>query len=294
MKPLRRRLEESRSQGLPWEALERDYVLSWLLAGLASHDELESTLVFKGGSCLRKCYGQDRFSEDLDFSTQGSAPQGDDLENAINAAARIAEKMVRPFAPVKLEVERYEEKKPHPEKQEAFTVRATLPWHRNNYQTRVKIEVSRQEKLLWAPEKRALVHPYGEPLESRPLTYAPEEIIAEKLRAILQHAQRHATRGWSRSRGRDFYDLWCLLLQTEPVPIRDSPERFTILLHEKCLSKDVDFEGPETFFPPGIIDNVRRTWESSLGSVVNKLPSFDEVKLGLRETLEGLLISTTA
>ena len=39
---------------------ERDYVLAWLLAGMATED---FGLVFKGGTCLRRCY---RYSEDLD------------------------------------------------------------------------------------------------------------------------------------------------------------------------------------------------------------------------------------
>jgi hypothetical protein len=35
MKPLRIRLQGARKRlGIPWEVLERDYVLSWLLAGL--------------------------------------------------------------------------------------------------------------------------------------------------------------------------------------------------------------------------------------------------------------------
>ena len=36
MKPLRNRLQEARKRlGLPWEILEKDYVLSWLLAGIS-------------------------------------------------------------------------------------------------------------------------------------------------------------------------------------------------------------------------------------------------------------------
>ena len=34
MKPLRTRLQEARKRlGIPWEVLERDYLLSWVLAG---------------------------------------------------------------------------------------------------------------------------------------------------------------------------------------------------------------------------------------------------------------------
>jgi hypothetical protein len=42
-------LQEARQRhGLPWEVLERDYLLSWVLAGIQRVDALNSTLVFKG------------------------------------------------------------------------------------------------------------------------------------------------------------------------------------------------------------------------------------------------------
>jgi predicted nucleotidyltransferase component of viral defense system len=57
MKPLRTRLQEARNRlGIPWEVLERDYLLSWILAGIAQEELLRETLVFKGGTALRKCY----------------------------------------------------------------------------------------------------------------------------------------------------------------------------------------------------------------------------------------------
>lgn len=49
------------------DVIEKDYVLGWLLAGIAAHPALDGW-VFKGGTCLRKCYFETyRFSEDLDF-----------------------------------------------------------------------------------------------------------------------------------------------------------------------------------------------------------------------------------
>jgi len=76
MKPLRNRLQVARKRlGIPWEVLERDYVLSWLLAGISNVDALHDTLVFKGGTALKKCFfGDYRFSEDLDFSAIGDVP----------------------------------------------------------------------------------------------------------------------------------------------------------------------------------------------------------------------------
>jgi len=57
MKPLQIRLQEARKRlGLPWEILERDYLLSWVLTGIAQVESLRDTLVFKGGTALKKCY----------------------------------------------------------------------------------------------------------------------------------------------------------------------------------------------------------------------------------------------
>jgi predicted nucleotidyltransferase component of viral defense system len=51
------------------EIVEKDYVLGWVLAGIAAHAELSASWVFKGGTCLKKAYFETyRFSEDLDFT----------------------------------------------------------------------------------------------------------------------------------------------------------------------------------------------------------------------------------
>lgn len=51
------------------DVIEKDYVLGWLLAGIFEHALLKDKWVFKGGTCLKKCYFETyRFSEDLDFT----------------------------------------------------------------------------------------------------------------------------------------------------------------------------------------------------------------------------------
>jgi len=53
--------------GVSEGAQEKDYVLAWLLAARATLGP--SSLVFKGGTALRRCYFPGyRYSEDLDFS----------------------------------------------------------------------------------------------------------------------------------------------------------------------------------------------------------------------------------
>ena len=132
MKPLRIRLQEARERlGVPWEVLERDYLLSWLLAGILKVDGLKDSLIFKGGTALKKCYfGDYRFSEDLDFTAQSSAPRGPAMEEAVREACSRAVGLLDPYAPVEIACERHVEREPHPTGQEAFDVRARFPWHR--------------------------------------------------------------------------------------------------------------------------------------------------------------------
>ena len=49
--------------------VEKDNVLGWMLAGIYGHEDLAESWVFKGGTCLKKCFFETyRFSEDLDFT----------------------------------------------------------------------------------------------------------------------------------------------------------------------------------------------------------------------------------
>src|SRR4029077_8596931 len=71
----RREILEAAStfQLLP-NVVEKDYVLGWLLAGINAHSELSESWVFKGGTCLKKCFFETyRFSEDLDFTLRDEA-----------------------------------------------------------------------------------------------------------------------------------------------------------------------------------------------------------------------------
>ncbi len=61
--------QKAREAGVRDQQIEKDYVLSWILKGVAEHERLNQILVFKGGTVLKKIYFEDyRFSEDLDFT----------------------------------------------------------------------------------------------------------------------------------------------------------------------------------------------------------------------------------
>ena len=303
MKPLRIRLQEARKRlGLPWEVLERDYLLSWILAGISQVEALRETLVFKGGTALRKCYfGDYRFSEDLDFTAIGAVPTGAAMESAIQEACAQAAELLDPYAPVSIsssaanaEVpleapmeivsKRHVEREPHPGGQEAFDIHAQFPWH-HGLHVHVMVEIAMDERLLKPPLRRAVLHDYGEPLEAHVLTYSMEEIIAEKLRAILQHLRLLERRGWVRSRARDYYDLWRILGEYRK---QLDLTGFPAFLRKKCAIRDVTFTGPESFFPETMLAGVEQTWTQWLGPLVPKLPPYSTVIKELRPQVATL------
>jgi predicted nucleotidyltransferase component of viral defense system len=289
MKPLRIRLEEARKRtGLPWEILEKDYILSWVLAGISRVDALRDTLIFKGGTALKKCYfGDYRFSEDLDFSAVGEAPTGEAMEKAIQEACVAAAKLLEEYAPVEIISGRYTEREPHPGGQEAFIIRARLPWQRAPHASAM-VEVSMDEPVIRPVEHLKIIHEYGEPLDDRVPVYSLEEIVAEKLRAILQHVEKLQTRGWSRSRARDYYDLWRVFNSYgEKLDLSDFPS----FLREKCSVRGVSFESADDFFQKDMLSYVETTWEQWLGPLVSDLPPFQSVMQGLRPRIEAIVTS---
>ncbi len=142
------------------------------------------------------------------------------------------------------------------------------------------------ETIVKPVRERKIIHEYGEPINAGIQTYALEEIVAEKLRAILQHAKKLEQRGWSRSRARDYYDIWRILSAYEAdLDFSDFPE----FLRKKCSVRRVSFNGPDDFFQDAMLKNIDRTWERWLGPLVPDLPRFDHVIGEVRPRIVALL-----
>lgn len=283
--PLKTRLQEqAKKTNAQWDKIEQDYVLSWILEGIALISELNQNLVFKGGTCLKKCYfGDYRFSEDLDFSAKDDSIV-QVLPALIKRACDIAMSKIQASGEnVAFRSEPYLEKRPHPEGQKAFVIHARLPWHRDFY-TKVYAEISFQEIIVEEPIFSKIIHPYGETLQGVVQTYPLEEIFAEKIRALLQFAKKLHERGWGRSRVRDYYDLWKILntygasLNMAAIPS---------ILEKKCSHKGIMFHSFEDVFQEKLLLNVQKEWEVWLSDIVTDLPNKDAViadlKIGLAE-----------
>ena len=247
--------------------------------------------MFKGGSCLKKCYfGEYRFSEDLDFTTLEGAPQGQALEDAFSRVCRQAEGLLKSVGEVRLICTRYEEKQAHPHGQEAFVIRGQLPWHSGPL-TKMMIEITTGEAVLCQPLERPLLHEYGEEVSGSLAVYDLKEIIAEKLRAVLQQVAKLEQRGWIRPRPRDYYDLWRIL--NTYAELREIPD-FSTFLHAKCTPKGVDFTGPESFFPETMMKSIEHVWASWMGPLVVGLPEWATVRDELYPMIRQLVDSSSA
>ena len=234
---------------------------------------LRDSLVCKGGTALRKCYfGDYRFSEDLDFSALAGVPTGDEMEQLAKEACETAVRLLDDYAPVEISCERYTEREPHPGGQETFTIRARFPWQ-NRPQTRVMIEVTVNEKVLRPPEKRRVIHEYGEPLSAEVLVYSLEENRRRKAPGAPP-AVDHVRGARLEPLARDYYGLWRVL-----TTYRDQMDLagFDSLLREKCAVRGISFTGLDDFFHQRMLTFVEETWEQWLGPLVPDLPTFEIV-----------------
>ncbi|MGH3699254.1 MAG: nucleotidyl transferase AbiEii/AbiGii toxin family protein, partial [Pseudonocardiaceae bacterium] len=148
--------ERVREWGLTEEVVEKDYVLGWLLWGIGSDPVLAQTWVFKGGTCLKKCYIETyRFSEDLDFTVLPGGPfRPDDVEPLLlRTLSRIAAESGIDFSkPPRLRL------RPNGISAEG-RVYYTGP-RRTPQPARVKLDISADEVVVRPPVLEQIAHPY--------------------------------------------------------------------------------------------------------------------------------------
>ena len=275
-----------KKDGVSWELIQQDYLLSWVLAGIIAVPELNRLIVFKGGTAIKKNFiGDYRYSQDLDFSTRAALPDDNTLEKLMVEACKKAVKLQSIYKePLIITCKWYTETKPHPENQKAFVIQAQFPWQREPLTT-VMVEISTQEPVLLTPAEKTIIHSYDEKIEGAILTYQLEEIVAEKIRAILQFAKKLHERGWGRSRVRDYYDLWRILSMYNN---RLSLDSIPNLVVQKCSLKNVYFTGPSQLFTNELLDDLDESWERWLAPFVPNLPRQEIVITELQKLLNQI------
>jgi predicted nucleotidyltransferase component of viral defense system len=273
----------ARERGVRQNIVEKDYALNYLLAAIAETPGLGEQVVLKGGTALKKLYYRDdRFSEDLDYSTLQPGPLTGLVQTMGEAVRRMAD-LLNQRGPFEVRHETLTLKQPHPGQQSAFLVRVRFPGQREAL-CRLKVEITVDEPILLPVEKRPILHDFGEEFSVTVDVYALAEIVAEKLRALLQSQGHLAERGWGASRVcRDYYDLWSVLGREGRLK-----SRIPNLVRRKCEVRDVTFESPEAFLAEELLAVARREWNQQLLPFVPNAPPVEQVLAEVRPLIFAL------
>ncbi|RJQ50179.1 MAG: nucleotidyl transferase AbiEii/AbiGii toxin family protein [Nitrospiraceae bacterium] len=249
----------SEEEGLRFDQTEKDYVILWLLSGLVHSGMTKHGWVFKGGTCLRHCYYKGyRFSEDIDFSCK---PGGDNLSTSLQLLQKAADR-VQSESGIRLTV------------REAatipgdFQIEIPVEYSRGGSRRRglpqVKVHLTFDEPILEKPVICSIKPQYSDLSHFKVYSYSKKEIVAEKLRSLLQQQKK-----WPRPR--DLYDLWYMLCRYG--------EHFTWkelqpLLQEKCRVREIK---PDTagLTSAKLKEWNKNAWRDRLGPMLNELPDFD-------------------
>ncbi|MCI0723045.1 MAG: nucleotidyl transferase AbiEii/AbiGii toxin family protein [Acidobacteria bacterium] len=271
-------VQDIRDRAAEWQLrvdiVEKDYVLGWLLAGIASHPVTGANWIFKGGTCLKKCFVETyRFSEDLDFSL---LPESSYTEQELRrilreVAGSAAEQSGIEFPEDRIEVRSRVDRQGRGTFEGRVSYRGPLSVP--SY-PRVIFDITQHEPVLDAPSNSGVFHPYPDALPERlqVRTYSLDELLAEKTRALYE-----------RTRPRDLYDVVYLL---ENKPDAFQLPRVRDLLARKCGAKGL--KAPSSAELLGVIRNaeeLRSEWANMLAHQLPVLPELDSL-LG---RLPGLL-----
>jgi predicted nucleotidyltransferase component of viral defense system len=182
--------------------VEKDYALGWLIWGIHQHPVAAQDWVFKGGTCLKKCYFETyRFSEDLDFSYRGN--EQPTVESLTQIMSEVSDLVMNEagleFPKASIQFEISQNPRGSLSIQGGIKYRGPVrPQVGLQQMQRIKIDLTLDELLVLPPVIKSVDHPYSDKPENgiSIFSYDYEEVFAEKVRALAQ-----------RLRPRDLYDV---------------------------------------------------------------------------------------
>lgn len=259
--------QKAREVGVRDQQIEKDYVLSWILLGVAHHEQLREVMVFKGGTALKKIYFEDyRFSEDLDFTLLKHEITNEQIFDWFKASFEF----VKEEANIPLDIIDNNE---HEDGGINFYISYIGPLGGQGSNKKVKVDISRTETLVFEPALKSIFVDYSDQEEHQMLCYSLEEVLVEKMRSVMQRMQ-----------ARDFYDIWYLLEQ-HGMDIDFYVSEFKA----KCESKGLQAAD----FPKKLSERLQQykgRWKSSLAEQIKDLPAFEQVEREVQRHLKKLRV----
>lgn len=257
-------LELSREFSLRPDVVEKDYALGWLLAGIGRHETVKDTWLFKGGTCLKKCYFETyRFSEDLDFTLLDPAHLNQEflIKTFEEISEWVYEQSGLELPPEHLRFEIYQ----NPRGKSSVTGRVAYrgPFAPGGDLPRIKLDLTNDEKVVSVPVKRSVHHGYSDAPAGgiEVLCYPFEEVFAEKVRALSE-----------RELPRDLYDVIHLYRHPE---MRPSREVVVNILREKCQFKGISFPTLRLLEREPEKTEIKTEWSNMLTHQLPELPPFE-------------------
>lgn len=252
-------------KSIPVKTLEKDYILAWILVGMAKLD-MENLFVFKGGTALKMFFTKNyRFSEDLDFT----------LLKPIKLEA-LKKKLDKVYAIVLDEANIpivFNRSEMH---SNSYTIYVNFsgPLGASVRRREIKIDFTINELLLYPTKRKIFFNLYEEysdiPRNVEILVYSIEEILIEKIICIIDR---------SRNEPRDIYDLW-FLLSNEFVKLDMLKDSFV----KKAEFKNVKHDNMVQLLEKKKV-NYERLWVNRLYHQVLNLPHFDQVYRDIKRKL---------
>ncbi|MCC7131052.1 MAG: nucleotidyl transferase AbiEii/AbiGii toxin family protein [Gemmatimonadales bacterium] len=269
-------LRVAEEQGLLATTIEKDYALGWLLFGISAHSQLQAW-VFKGGTCLKKCYFDTyRFSEDLDFTLPASAPYDSDaIISSLVDVARWVETASGIAIPADgIDIEQLRNKRGEVTFQARVSFQGPLGLASRQRQ-RIKFDLTRDEIVVGPVQRRPVFHGYSDRPEPVPEVqcYSLDEIVAEKSRALVQRS----------GRARDVYDVVNIA--------RNFPSEVSVGRVRDIAAKKFEFKGIAAPTVEGIMASIdpavlQVDWQNALRHQLQALPPVGESLEALKGALE--------
>lgn len=262
-------LREIKQEAARWnireDIIEKDYVLGWVLWGIALEGLLGDGLAFKGGTALKKCFFETyRFSEDLDFTVLSEGLYSKDTLNAHfnKLTSRISRAANIQFPQLSVD-------ESHDLRENlTFQIKISYigPRKLTGSPAKIRLDLTRFEVVTLPLHHKPILHNYSDNNEVRceVSCYSLDEILAEKIRSLLE-----------RTRARDFYDVWRVLRDHgSTINLNDFQKSFD----EKCKYKSVILKAIDDFLTSEKETELRSDWQVSLPHQLNYLPDFDIVR----------------
>lgn len=242
---------------VPLGTIEKDLAITCALK-IISRTNLKHNLVFKGGTAIKKIYDPyARFSEDMDFTTKRL-----EKKEAYEALYAIARTEIDSISFKDISDEGYTRQG----KRYRLTYLGPL-----QYTNSIRIDLSFRKDIIEEINERLTQSEYGEDLESSIITLSFDEILAEKIRAMM-----------TRESPRDYYDVFSYV---DKIEDKTHLKKLTV---EKCRLVGYDYE-PENIFERDKIQRIEALWDIQLQHLLPKCPEFQNILPSITEKLSFLL-----